>query len=161
MQLTQEQFQQLLIVLRQIADKQFTITQAADWPMLVAMGGMLAVLLGCMWMDLRGRFTANDREHDKLWQSQSDCQADCCSRGKDTGHRRRFDDDQGGFAIVRLLITMTVTIILIFSANAAWQHYHCGTPWRRCNPVQVVGCDRIEDLMVEMEELKKLAGETR
>lgn len=67
--------------------------------------------------------------------------------------------DQGGY-IVRPLITMTVTIILIFSANAAWQHYHCGTPWRRCNPVQVVA-DRIEDLMVEMEEFKKLAGETR
>lgn len=79
--MTTDQFNQLLIVLQKIADKQYTLTGAADWPMLVAMAGLVSVLIGCMWFDLRGGMKENRSEHDKMWKAMADCQDDCCPRG--------------------------------------------------------------------------------
>lgn len=79
--MTPDQFQQLLSVLQKIADKQYTLTGAADWPMLVAMGGLITGLIGFMWLDLRGKLVDNKTEHEKLWRAMADCQDDCCPRG--------------------------------------------------------------------------------
>lgn len=76
-----EQFQQLLVVLQKIADKPYTLTGAADWPMLMAMGGMVSALVLLMWCDLRGQMGENKKEHARIWQAQADCQDDCCPRG--------------------------------------------------------------------------------
>lgn len=92
--MTTEQFTQLLIILQKIADKSYTLTGAADWPMLVAMGGMLVLLIGCMWADLRGKFAANDQEHNRLWRAHMDCQDECCPRRVDSGLRRRSTDTE-------------------------------------------------------------------
>jgi hypothetical protein len=53
--MTPDQFNQLLQVLERIASKQYTITGAADWPILLVLGGLLVSVLGFMWHDLRGQ----------------------------------------------------------------------------------------------------------
>lgn len=80
--MTPDQFQQLLLVLQKIADKPYTLTGAADWPMLMALGAMISALIGAMWIDLRGNNKDNKDEHGKLWKAMADCQDDCCPRGK-------------------------------------------------------------------------------
>jgi len=99
--MTQEQVAVLLKLLERIADRQFTITQAADWPILLFATGIFAAMLGFMWRDLGKKFDshaeslreykADDvREHDKLWSALRDCQDDCClpkGKGRD-GHDR-------------------------------------------------------------------------
>jgi hypothetical protein len=112
--MTAEQFAKLLEVLSKLAEKQhYTITGAADWPILVVVGGgclaMLMAAIGCMWADLRswikeGREewrgeikehkaenerdqkeykAENERDHDLIWAAMRDCQGDCCPRKKD------------------------------------------------------------------------------
>ena len=94
--MTPDQIAKLLEVLERIASRQYTITGASDWPILAAVGGLLAVLIGLMWSDLRGsikeyrtdwksELAAHKREGkeelDLLWTAMRDCQNDCCPRG--------------------------------------------------------------------------------
>lgn len=62
--------------LQAIADKltppTYTLTGAADWPILVIMCGLVATMIGClalqvgfMWRDLRGRIK---EDVDHLWE---------------------------------------------------------------------------------------------
>jgi len=47
------QFLKLLELLDKTAGKSYTITGATDWPMLMAIGGIVIILVGVMWRDLR------------------------------------------------------------------------------------------------------------
>lgn len=47
------QFLKLVELLDKSAGKSYTITGATDWPMFVAVGGIVIVLVGVMWRDLR------------------------------------------------------------------------------------------------------------
>lgn len=93
-----EQFNQLLAVLTKLADRTYTLTQAADWPILAIMAGLLLAVISRMWVDLKatireGRregknelaeFKAeHEKEHSRIWQAHRDCQVDCCVRGKE------------------------------------------------------------------------------
>ena len=93
--MTPEQFQQLLVVLQKIAERQYTITGAADWPILAAVGGALCAVLAFMWLDLRSSMKEhryewqrtiekhedeNGKAVDLLWQAHRDCQTECCPR---------------------------------------------------------------------------------
>ena len=96
--MTPEQFlAQLLEVLKQMPVQQYTITGAADWPGIAAVGGIFFAVLGFMWRDLRSVIkenkaeskrdleehkTDNAAEHKALWSAMKDCQHDCCPRGK-------------------------------------------------------------------------------
>jgi len=96
--MTPEQIQQIIAALRDIATmKPYTITGAADWPLLLVVGGILVAVLGAMWVDLRSTMREGrcewqkavnehgdelDKQVSILWQSMRDCQADCCPRGK-------------------------------------------------------------------------------
>lgn len=44
--MTHEQFEQLILLLAKIANFQYTLTDAADWPLLVALAGVIALCLG-------------------------------------------------------------------------------------------------------------------
>jgi hypothetical protein len=105
-----DQFAQFMKVLEKILDKPVTITQATDWQMLVVLFGVIIMLIGLLWHDLRsqiGHFgslmqdhKADDcKTHDNLkieyeksdaviWSAIRDCQADCCPPRK-----RRKDDE--------------------------------------------------------------------
>jgi hypothetical protein len=96
--------EQLLEALRHIPSMQYTLTGAADWPILAAMCGVLAfigvifvALVGFMWKDLRSLIsqnrsdgkddllqhaTSNTNEFRSLWSALKDCQGDCCPRGE-------------------------------------------------------------------------------
>lgn len=80
--MTPEQFKELLIVLRSMAEKNYTLTQAADWPMLAFLLGVIGVLIALMWADLKRTLRDNQEEHKLLWKSLGDCQDDCCPRGR-------------------------------------------------------------------------------
>lgn len=103
---SQEQFTQLLAALKGMGPQQYTITGAADWPMLLVIGGMLVGAVAMMWADLRSKLsthqtdlraeladlkTTNAKEHDDMkkantksnddiWAAMRDCQDDCCPR---------------------------------------------------------------------------------
>lgn len=47
------QFAQLLTALNRIADRQFTISEAADWPLAIILLGALGILVGLMWKDMK------------------------------------------------------------------------------------------------------------
>ena len=100
--MTPEQIARLLNVLESIAARQYTITGASDWPILVVVGGVLGVLIGLMWSDLRTSIReyrtdwkqelANHKQEGKaeldlVWTALRDCQNDCCPRG--AAHRAR------------------------------------------------------------------------
>lgn len=112
--MTPEQIAKLLELMARIADRQYTITGASDWPILLAVGGLLCGLLGLMWSDLRGSLRDSRQEwkeavaelkreekieHDILWAALRDCQDDCCPRGyharaiKDTMRKAPREDD--------------------------------------------------------------------
>lgn len=103
--MTQEQIARLIELLTKIADtlsapKPYTITGASDWPVLLVVGGILAIMIGLigglirlMWSDLRVSLRDNRTEwkeavaelkheekveHDLLWSALRDCQGDCC-----------------------------------------------------------------------------------
>lgn len=99
--MTPAQFEELLNLLHDLAAKntQYTITGASDWPMLMVLGGILAGLIGFMWVDLRSKLTdhkvdfgkeldaikaENKEGHDILWNAMRDCQNECCPRKKAT-----------------------------------------------------------------------------
>ena len=97
-----EQVEKLLSTLDAIAKgiampNQYTITGAADWQILVTLGGALGTILlaaiAFMWVDLRSVVKDNrgewkealdkhkieaDREAGMLWNAMRDCKADCC-----------------------------------------------------------------------------------
>lgn len=84
--MTDQQFIQLIALLEKVINKQFTITGAADWPLLVVLGGLIATLVSTlvclMWRDLKGSISSlkmdfkeelkaykedNDKSHDIIW----------------------------------------------------------------------------------------------
>ena len=88
--MTSEQFAQLL---KAISDRPYTLTGAADWPLLVVLGVGLVGLIGLMWNDLkdtirnhRGEWQIalnqykeeHKQEHDHIWTSMEKCKDDCC-----------------------------------------------------------------------------------
>jgi len=82
--MTTEQFSRLITAIESLVNKQYTISGAADWPMLIAIGSLLIAVIGFMWIDLRSKLDAgrNDtrKEFDAIWQAMKDCQDDCCPR---------------------------------------------------------------------------------
>lgn len=86
--MTPEQIQQLIVALKEIATgpKSYTLTGAADWPLLVIVGGAVVALICFMWADLRSSIkdgrTEWKTEVDRVWQAMRECQDDCCPRGK-------------------------------------------------------------------------------
>lgn len=96
--MTHEQFIQLLAVLKQLAEKPYTISGASDWPMLITIGGLLMLVIAAMWADLRSKLTdhralssaelkefkgVNEKEHDIIWEAMRACQDDCCPRRRE------------------------------------------------------------------------------
>lgn len=97
--MTPDQFHQLLAALVKLAERPYTLTSAADWPILATMAGLLIAVIGWMWIDLKntikeGRRESKDelgdfkleheKEHSRIWQAHRDCQIDCCvNRGKE------------------------------------------------------------------------------
>lgn len=90
MNMTPEQFTQLLSA---IADRPYTLTGAADWPLLVVLGIGYAGLVGVMWHDLKqafrdGRTEAqicleqyrkdHAKEHERIELAMRECQEECC-----------------------------------------------------------------------------------
>lgn len=96
--MTPEQFTRLLDVLEQLATmKQYTLTGAADWPILVVVGGLLIAAVGAMWADLRNSIREgrcewkqdlerhseeNRRSFDTVWRAHRECQEDCCNKNR-------------------------------------------------------------------------------
>ena len=104
MNITPDQFQQILQLLGKIADKQYAITGATDWQMLFVLGGVFVLIFSGAWADLRGSLkgivlemkaslgkaeaewksalreheAAEEKQFDHVWNSQRDCQKDCC-----------------------------------------------------------------------------------
>lgn len=92
-----EQFAKLIESIATLSARSYTLTGAADWPLLAFVGGGTLILLGMMWSDLRTSITGSKREaekalethiaecgkeNDKIWQAMRDCQGDCCPRKK-------------------------------------------------------------------------------
>lgn len=84
-----EQFAQLLQALEKIATKTYTLTGAADWPLLLVIGGLLVAVLGAMWHDLRTQLSVhkqdNEKDIDTIFEIQRRCQDECCPR-RVSGH---------------------------------------------------------------------------
>jgi hypothetical protein len=85
--MTADQFNLLLAALARLTEKPYTLTGAADWPILMVVGGALIAVISFMWVDLRskidGNKTDNEKSHDTLWLALRDCQHDCCPRKKE------------------------------------------------------------------------------
>lgn len=87
-----EQINRLLDLLEQIAEKSttYTLTGAADWPLLVFLCGILFALIGTMWWSILAAVKTNKedttRDIDNIWKGMRDCKNDCCphlrTRGK-------------------------------------------------------------------------------
>lgn len=93
--MTPEQFGQLLLALK--SSNVYTLTGAADWRIAEVLVGVLFVLIGGMWTDMRGlikigrsewkeqlaEHVAENKEADqRIWDAVHDCQGDCCPRRK-------------------------------------------------------------------------------
>jgi len=94
--MNEEQFAQLLDTLHTIADgisQTYTLTGAADWPILAVMVGLMVVMVGFMWNDLKSAIKDSDtlikqelekevverKEQDNhIWAAMRHCQEDCC-----------------------------------------------------------------------------------
>lgn len=91
------QFRVLVALLEKLLNRQFTLTSAADWPLLVVVGTALVGLIVFMWVDLRTIVKDNrqdamkeisdvkvhaEKEIDDLWRAMKDCQNECCPRKK-------------------------------------------------------------------------------
>ena len=116
--MTPDQIAKLLELLSRIADalaspRPYTLTGASDWPILLVVSGILALMIGLigalirlMWADLRANMR-EDRgewkdavaevkkdervEHDLLWSALRDCQGECCPPriGHESSFKRR------------------------------------------------------------------------
>lgn len=84
-----EQVNQLLNLLAKIAEniskpQPYTITGAADWPLLLVLGFVLVGLIGWMWKDLKDAMRENKAERtkaiDDIWNEMERCQHECCPR---------------------------------------------------------------------------------
>lgn len=90
-----EQISRLLDLLEQISSRgqTYTITGAADWPILVIICGILVFLIGAMWNDQRASRKEdkadlllaianvkkdNKSDIDNIWKGMRDCKNDCC-----------------------------------------------------------------------------------
>jgi hypothetical protein len=93
MGMTPEQFNQLLELLEKMADRTYTLTGAADYPILLALCSVFLALGAFMWVDLKNTIKENksewrdeldkhrednERGHDLIWSAMKDCKADCC-----------------------------------------------------------------------------------
>ena len=91
--MTHEDFLQLLTVLTKLADRQYTISGASDWPILLVVGGILLTAIAMMWSDLktsmkeskqdwqddlRSHKEDDSKAHDAVWSAMRDCKDDCC-----------------------------------------------------------------------------------
>ena len=101
--MTPEQFEQIRKLLETVAlnmshTGKYTITGAADWPILLVIGGLLTTAIGLMWADLRANIKEgksewraaleqhkadNEKNFDLVWQAHRDCQHECCPRRKE------------------------------------------------------------------------------
>lgn len=90
--MTPDQISKALVLLEKIADRPYTITGAADWPILLAMCGVVAFMLllnigvvRMMWADIKASMredkAQNSADHQTIWAALNDCQDDCCPRG--------------------------------------------------------------------------------
>lgn len=57
-----DQFMELIKIFEKISNKSFTITSAADWPIVAILGGTIAALVVFMWKDLRTTVTDSIKE---------------------------------------------------------------------------------------------------
>lgn len=64
--MTPDQIAQLLKLLEKIADRQFTITQASDWPILLFATGIGMAMIGSTWRGFVLCITASERRHSEL-----------------------------------------------------------------------------------------------
>lgn len=97
-----EQISRLLDLLEQIAkkDQTYTITGAADWPILAAIGIIIVALIGAMWNDQRSgmkeyktdllvaiKDVKDDSRDDidNVWKAMRDCKTDCCRAPRSNG----------------------------------------------------------------------------
>lgn len=108
--MTPDQFEKLLSVLERVSVKQpYTITGAADWPLLLVLGGLIVAVIAFMWRDLKAGYAAdkaerqreftmhkdesreqlsehkqeNKEQFDYVWTAIRDCQHECCPRKKE------------------------------------------------------------------------------
>lgn len=109
--MTAEQITLLLSYLEKIATKltappTYTITGAADWPVILVGGAAFAAILGVMWRDIRQLLltlqrdgktslekhaTENKADFIKLWDELRACQRSDCPRGGKTYESTRID----------------------------------------------------------------------
>lgn len=76
--MTPEQFNQFINKLGMIVDQQpYTITGAADWPILLTGGSIVFILGGIMWKDLRNTLASNTKS---LSKDISDLKSDMTSK---------------------------------------------------------------------------------
>lgn len=105
--MTPEQFTQLMALLKEllITSRTYTLTGAADWPVLAVACIGLVGLLVYIWGDLKTTITGNrteqkkelekeeaerKRQDDMIWAAMRTCQEDCCPR------RNHIEPQQGG-----------------------------------------------------------------
>lgn len=93
--MTAEQVEQTLKLLQRIAETlsgTYTITGAADWPILAALAAVILGLIALMWRDLKATIRDKDdiirrdlehevterkRQDDLLWSGMRDCKQEC------------------------------------------------------------------------------------
>jgi hypothetical protein len=91
------QFEKLLDLLEDLSTRQWTLTSATDWPLLIVIGSLLVGVLVFIWADLkatirehRGEWreeldrhkVESERAVAQVWTAIKDCQSDCCPREK-------------------------------------------------------------------------------
>lgn len=56
-------------------------------------------------------------------------------------------------------ILLTLLIIAAIGYSMLRQHYYCGTPWGRCDPLQLVPCEPVAHVEADEARYKQLAKE--
>lgn len=81
-----EQFNIFMSLLERLANRSYTLTDAADWPVLIVVGTALVGLICFMWLDLRSVVKDNKIEAKKdietLWNALRTCQNNGCPNGR-------------------------------------------------------------------------------